>query len=257
MLLAIDIGNSNIALGIYEEDWQHHWRLNTVADKTADEYEVLFRSLISKDGQNLNNIEQVIISSVVPPLGLTFRHMVRNMFGTEPLMVSASTKTGIQVKIDNPLEIGSDLLANAVAGFARYRSNCIIVDFGTALSITIVGRKGELLGGSIAPGLKSAMKALSSNTAQLPFVQLEAPPSAIGKNTIHAIQSGVVLGYLGLVESLVKRIKAELGEPARVIATGGLAEVIAPLTDQFDIVDPWLTLEGLRLIAEKNRQERG
>jgi type III pantothenate kinase len=150
------------------------------------------------------------------------------------------------------VEIGSDLLANAVAGYAKYQDKCIVVDFGTALSITIVGEGGKLLGGSIAPGLKSAMKALSSNTAQLPFVQLEAPPSVIGRNTIHAIQSGVVLGYVGLVESLIKRIKAELGESAKVIATGGLAEVIAPHTDQFDAIDPWLTLDGLRLIAQRN-----
>lgn len=255
MLLAIDIGNSNIAFGIYGAGWRHRWRLNTVADKTSDEYEVLFRSLISIHNYELKQIEQIVISSVVPPLSPTFRHMVRSMFGVEPLLVNAKTDTGISVKIDNPLEIGSDLLANAVAGYAKYQDNCIIVDFGTALSITVVGKTGKLLGASIAPGIKSAMKALSSNTAQLPFVQLEAPPSAIGKNTTHAIQSGVVLGYAGLVESLIKRIKGEVDEPTKVIATGGLAEVIAPLTDQFDALDPWLTLEGLRLIVEKNKQQ--
>ncbi|WPP48689.1 type III pantothenate kinase [Catalinimonas niigatensis] len=255
MLLAIDIGNSNIAFGIYGAGWQHRWRLNTVADKTSDEYQVLFRSLISNHDYSLEHIKQVVISSVVPPLSPTFLHMVRNMFGVEPLLINAKTDTGISVKIDNPLEIGSDLLTNAVAGYVKYQDNCIVVDFGTALSITVVGKTGVLLGASIAPGIKSAMKALSSNTAQLPFVQLEAPPSVIGKNTIHAIQSGVVLGYVGLVESLIKKIKGELGEPVKVIATGGLAEVIAPLTDQFDALDPWLTLEGLRLIAEKNKQE--
>ncbi len=203
MLLAIDIGNSNIAFGIYKDKWLKHWRLNTVSDKTADEYEVLFRSLIAHSGHILEDIELVIISNVVPPLNPTFRRMVHHIFGLELLMVSAGTNTGLVIKIDNPLEIGSDLLANAVAGFDKYNSNCIIVDFGTALSLTIVGEEGELLGVSIAPGLKSAMKALSSNTAQLPFVQLKAPPSVIGKNTIHAIQSGVVLGYVGLVESLI------------------------------------------------------
>lgn len=252
MLLAIDIGNSNIAFGIYGADWQHRWRLNTVADKTSDEYEVLFRSLISIHHYRIDHIKQVVISSVVPPLNATFRHMIRSMFDIEPLMVNAKTYTGITIKIDNPSEIGSDLLANAVAGFDKCQNDCIIVDFGTALSMTVVGKKGELLGASITPGLKSAMKALSSGTAQLPYVHLEAPPSAIGKNTIHAIQSGVVLGYVGLVESQIKRIKREMDESATVIATGGLAEVIAPLTDQFDALDPWLTLEGLRLIAEKN-----
>ncbi|MDF9798818.1 type III pantothenate kinase [Catalinimonas alkaloidigena] len=252
MLLAIDIGNSNIAFGIFEGDWQEHWRLNTVTDKTSDEYEVLFRSLLLNGRENFDKVKQVVISSVVPTLSTTFRQMTGRMFGLDPLMVNARIDTGIEIVIDNPAEIGSDLLANAVAGYAKYQDQCIVVDFGTALSITIVGKGGKLLGGSIAPGLKSAMKSLSTNTAQLPFVQLEAPPSAIGKNTIHAIQSGVVLGYVGLVESLIKRIKAELGGAAKVIATGGLAEIIAPHTDQFDALDPWLTLDGLRLIAWRN-----
>ncbi|MFP4095817.1 MAG: type III pantothenate kinase [Cyclobacteriaceae bacterium] len=252
MLLAIDIGNSNIAFGIYEKKWIQHWRLNTVANKTSDEYEVLFRSLISNGQGELNAISQVVISSVVPPLRATFQRMVKRMFSCEPLFVSPALNTGIRVSIDHPSEIGSDLLANAVAGHALTQDHCIIVDFGTALSITIVSKEGELLGGSIAPGLESAMKALSSNTAQLPFVDLTAPASAIGKNTTHAIQSGIVLGYVGLVESLVGRIKAELGGTATVIATGGLSEVIAPLTEQFDALEPWLTLDGLRLIAERH-----
>jgi len=252
MLLAIDIGNSNIAFGIYSDRWKRHWRLNTVADKTADEYEVLFRSLLNSVQQDPAEISQVVVSSVVPPLTSTFVSMIRSVFSVEPLIVNGQTNTGIKVSIDNPLEIGSDLLANAVAGYHKYQDKCIVVDFGTALSITIVGVGGVLLGGSIAPGLKTSMKALTSNTAQLPFVQLEVPNSAIGKNTVHAIQSGMVLGYIGLVESLIKRIKAELGEDAKVIATGGLSEVIAPHTQEFDALEPWHTLEGLRLIAEKN-----
>lgn len=252
MLLAIDIGNSNIAFGIYDQKWKNHWRLSTVANKTSDEYEVMFRTLIGNSKTSLNSIRKVIVSSVVPQLTATFKRMVLHLLRQEPLLVNPQLNTGVQISIDNPLEIGSDLLANAVAGYALYKSNCIIVDFGTALSITVVGQQGELLGGSIAPGIESAMKALSTNTAQLPFVQLTPPPSPIGKNTTHAIQSGIVWGYVGMVEFLIEKIKQELSGDTKVIATGGLSEVIAPLTDKFTVVEPWLTLDGLRLIAERN-----
>ena len=249
MLLAIDIGNSNIAFGVYDQRWLNHWRLNTVANKTSDEYEVLFRSLLANGQGDINQVNQVVISCVVPSLQATFQRMIKQMFGKLPVFVSSKLSTGIKVSIDNPSEIGSDLLANAAAGYKLYQCSCMIVDFGTALSITIVGDDGALLGGSIAPGLESAMKALSANTAQLPFVELSAPVSAIGKNTTHAIQSGIMFGYVGLVEHLVKRIKSELGGDVKVIATGGLSEVMAPLTDQFDALEPWLTLDGLRIIA--------
>lgn len=253
MLLAIDIGNSNIAFGIYDDNrWINHWRLNTVANKTADEYEVIFRALIGNSQISLPHISKIVISSVVPPLTPTFQRMISRSFGQEPLLVSPELDTGIRICIDNPREIGSDLLANAVAGYALYQSNCIIADFGTALSFTIVNQQGELLGGSIAPGLESAMKALSASTAQLPFVQLKPPPGVVGKNTTHAIQSGIVMGYTGLVEFLIEKIKKELGGEANVIATGGLSEVIAPLTYKFTVIEPWLTLDGLRLIAERN-----
>lgn len=249
MLLAIDIGNSNIAFGIYDQQWLNHWRLNTVANKTSDEYEVLFRSLLANGQSDISQVSQVVVSSVVPSLRATFQRMIQRMFGKSPVFISAGLDTGIKVSIDNPHEIGPDLLANAAAGYSMFRNSCIIVDFGTALSITIVGSDGSLLGGSIAPGLESAMKALSSNTAQLPFVELAAPGSAIGKNTTHAIQSGIIFGYTGLVEHLIKCIKSELGGDVKVVATGGLSDVIAPLTDQFDVLEPWLTLDGLRIIA--------
>ena len=246
MLLAIDIGNSNIAFGIYHKDgWQGHWRLNTIANKTSDEYEVLFKSLLPNTG----HIKRVVVSSVVPSLKHTFDRMIRRMFGFQPMFVHPGLVTGLRVLIDNPHEIGPDLLANAVAGYHKFGSSCIIVDFGTALSVTVVGQDGDILGVSIAPGLESAMKALSGNTAQLPFVELSAPASVIGKNTIHAIQSGIVFGYVGLVESLVDRIKKELSQDMKVVATGGLAEVIATHTGVFDELEPWLTLDGLRLIA--------
>lgn len=251
MLLAIDIGNSNIAFGIYKEKWLYHRRLNTVANKTSDEYEVLFRSLLANGRGNINDVDQIVIGCVVPSLRSTFQQMIQRMFQKQPVFVSSSLNTGIKVTIDNPKEIGSDLLANAVAGYSMCKTSCVVVDFGTALSVTIVGNDGSLLGGSIAPGLETAMKALSANTAQLPFVELTAPESAIGKNTTHAIQSGIMFGYVGLVEYLVKRIKRELGDDTKVIATGGLSEVIAPLTDQFDTLEPWLTLDGLRIIGER------
>ena len=251
MLLAIDIGNSNIAFGIYREKWLQHWRLKTVVDKTSDEYEVLFRSLLANGQDAHSGIEKIMISCVVPSLRSTFQQMIKRMFNKSAVFIGPELNTGIKVTIDNPKEIGSDLLANAVAGYAMFNSSCIVVDFGTALSITIVGSDGSLLGGSIAPGLETAMKALSMNTAQLPFVALSPPDSAIGKSTTHAIQSGVLFGYVGLVEYLVKRIRQELGGTPKVIATGGLSEVIAPLTEQFDTLEPWLTLDGLRIIGER------
>lgn len=254
MLLAIDIGNSNIAFGIYQQKWIDHWRISTVANKTADEYAVLFKAMLENSNIALQNIDQIIISSVVPPLIATFQKMTARLFAQEPLIMNSSLYTGLGIGIENPKEIGADLVANAVAGFELFKTNCIIVDFGTALSITVVGKNNQILGVSIAPGLESAVKSLFSNTAQLPPVPLEAPPAAIGKNTIHAIQSGIVLGYSGLVESLTNRIKKELNdEHAKVVATGGLSSVIASQTTIFDAVEPWLTLDGLRLIAERNR----
>ena len=253
MLLAIDIGNSNIAFGVYQEKCLDHWRISTVASKTSDEYGVLFRAMLENCQIAMKAIDQIIISSVVPPLTATFQKMTERLFAQQALVMNSSLYTGLDIVIENPKEIGADLVANAVAGFEMFKTNCIVVDFGTALSITVVGKNNQILGVSIAPGLESAVKSLFSNTAQLPPVQLEAPPAAIGKNTIHAIQSGIVLGYTGLVESLADRIKKELDdEAAKVVATGGLSSVIASQTPLFDAVAPWLTLDGLRLIAEKN-----
>jgi type III pantothenate kinase len=161
-------------------------------------------------------------------------------------------RTGIRIRTENPTEVGADLVANAVAAYARFQGNCIVVDFGTALTFTAVAVPGDLLGVAIAPGLNSAAAALSSNTAQLPRVRLIPPPTAIGRNTVHSIQSGVVFGYIGLVEALIGRMRAELGGDAQAVATGGLARTIAPLTDQFAAIEPWLTLDGLRIIAERN-----
>jgi type III pantothenate kinase len=252
MLLAIDIGNTNIAFGIYQQGtWTDHWRVRTVHDKMPDEYAVLFGSLLGNSGLKMRDITQTVLCSVVPPLTDTFDRMSKKYMGKEPLIVGPGIRTGVRIRTDNPAEVGADLVANAVAAYTKFQSNCI-VDFGTALTFTAVAVPGDLLGVAIAPGLNSAAAALSSNTAQLPRVRLIPPSTAIGRNTTLSIQSGIVFGYIGLVESLVDRMKEELGSPVHVVATGGLAQVIAPLTDRFTEIDPWLTLEGLRMIAERN-----
>lgn len=269
MLLAIDVGNTNIAFGVYQEGrWTNHWRIRTVHDQMPDEHGVLFRSLFRDDGLRLEDVDRVVLSSVVPALTTTLSEMLEQQTKGELLVVGPGVRTGLRIRTDNPAEVGGDLVANAVAAHALYGgtsgggstsggqtasgSNCIVVDFGTALTFTAVDRSGDLLGVAIAPGLRSAAAALASNTAQLPHVQLVPPPAAIGRNTVHSIQSGVVFGYIGLVSALIERMRAELGGQALAIATGGLASVIAPLTDQFAAIEPWLTLDGLRIIADRN-----
>ena len=252
MILAVDIGNSNIAFGIYDQHWIRQWRLSTVVSKTADEYAIQFQALFADQEVPLTTVERVVISSVVPPLTRTFQSMLHRLTEQKPLVVSTALPTGLRIDTDNPHELGTDLLANAVAGYQLTQNDCVVVDFGTALSMVCVSKSGVIQGVSIAPGLESAIKALSLNTAQLPFVPLSPPPSALGKNTTHAIQSGIVLGYVGLVEGLIERIETELGTSVKVVATGGLAEVLAPLTRRFNHIEPWLTLDGLRLIAELN-----
>jgi type III pantothenate kinase len=251
--VAIDVGNTNIAFGIYDQGrWTNHWRVRTVPDKMPDEYAVLFRDLLRDDELQLGDIERTVLSSVVPSLTGTLTQMLGRQTASEPLIVGPGIRTGIRIRTDNPAEVGADLVANGVAAYARFQSNCIVVDFGTALTFTAVAEPGDLLGVALAPGLNSAAAALSSNTAQLPRVRLIPPPAAIGRNTIHSIQSGVVFGYIGLVEALIRRMRQEMGGQAQAIATGGLARVIAPLTDEFTAIEPWLTLDGLRSIGERN-----
>ena len=270
MLLAIDVGNTNIAFGIYDpfapaarpsltgseqaagNHWAHHWRIQTAPDKMPDEYAVLFASLLRESELSLGEVQRVVVCSVVPALTSTLSEMFERQTTAELLIVGPGVRTGLRIRTDNPAEVGGDLVANAVAAHARFQSNCIVVDFGTALTFTAVAENGDLLGVAIAPGLRAAASALASNTAQLPHVRLVPPPTAIGRNTVHSIQSGVVFGYIGLVEALIRRMRAELGGEAIAVATGGLARVIAPLSDAFASIEPWLTLDGLRLIAERN-----
>ncbi len=255
MILAIDIGNSNIVLGVYQSDsWTHYWRLETSIHKSASDYSFDISSLFLENDLSRENIEHVVLSSVVPEVTAQFRDALESLLSQEVLVLNAKLYNHLQLKIDRPHEIGSDLVANAFAGFQLYKQSCLIVDFGTALTFTAVNAEGAIQGVSIAPGLKTAMYSLFERTAQLPEVPLMLPDSAIGKNTVHALQAGVLWGYVGLVEYMISRIKQEMDRSCKVLATGGLSEVIAPLRKQFDKVDPYLTLEGLRLIEAHARE---
>lgn len=252
MLLAIDIGNTNVVCGLsHNNQWVEQFRIHTVINKTSDEYDVIFRTLLTSRNINLDHISKVVLSSVVPSLIRPISEMIKKLMGKAPLVLGPDLYPLLDIQICNPYEIGTDLVANAVAAHHNYSGNSIVVDFGTALSFTTIRKDGEILGVTIAPGLKTAMASLSQKTAQLPNVELAAPPSHIGENTVHAMQSGIVLGYRGLIESLVEGIIAEVGEPTNVIATGGLATVMIPLTKCFTATEPSLTLDGLRIIGNK------
>jgi type III pantothenate kinase len=253
MLMVIDIGNTNIVAGLFHgEDLVQDWRLYTDPRRTDDEYGSILRSLFRDSGIAPGTIEKTIISSVVPNLNDTFVHMIEKVTGKTPLVLVPALYDRLPVKVPETAihEIGTDIVCDAVAAYTAYRSACIVIDFGTALTFTAIDATGAIQGVAIAPGLGTAVKALFRDTAQLPSVPLEVPPSSLGRNTIHSIQAGVILGYQGLVESLVARMKKDLGTDAKTIATGGLSFVLEEVTDVFDHVDAMLTLKGLRLIAE-------
>jgi len=253
MLLAVSIGNSHITFGAYAKGaWTRRWRIQTVHAKTADEYLVIMRTLFDAAGVAAGAVDAAILSSVVPPLTGTLVEAMKMLAGREPLMVSTKLDLGIRITTENPAEVGADLVANAVAAFDRFKGNCIVVDFGTALSFTAVASPGELRGVAIAPGLTSAVDSLSRSTAQLPSVYLAPPPAAIGRNTVHSIQAGIVFGYTGLVGDIIRRMRAELGGAASVIVTGGQSQIMTPLLGADVVLEQWLTLEGLRIVAERN-----
>jgi type III pantothenate kinase len=253
MLLCIDIGNTNVVLGLWKDGrWAAHWRVQTVRDRMMDEYAVLLRSLLREEGYDWTDVTHTVVASVVPPLTGVFSELCSRYTPSAPVIVGAGVRTGLRIRIDNPVELGADLVADAMAAYERFHGACIIVDFGTATTFSAVSAQGDFLGVAISLGLGVAAEALASHTAQLPRVMLKAPATAIGKNTIHSMQSGLIFGYVGLIEGLIRRIRSELGGQATVIATGGLSSVIAPLTQEIDQIDPWLTLDGLRLIAERN-----
>jgi type III pantothenate kinase len=256
MILTIDVGNTNIAAGIWADGtWIDHWRLKTDPETTADEYLVFFGSLLRGAGHRPEEFTRIVVSSVVPALTPAIVRVAERLGARPPLIVSHELTTGLNPDSEVPRELGNDLLANAVAVWHRYGRAAIAVDFGTALTFTAVSHDARVLGVSIAPGLRSAVAALSSNTAQLPGVDLAPPPNALARTTVHSIQAGVVFGYVGLVKEVSGRMAAEMGGDTAplIVATGGLAETFAPVAGTFDAVDQWLTLDGLRILAELNR----
>ncbi len=256
MLLVIDIGNSNIVLGLCQaQTWKHIWRLPTSQQKEEASYATDISTLFLESRLKLEQISQIAMSSVVPSLTPIIQHVCSQLFNIRPTVIGAGLYSKLNIAIDRPHEIGSDLVANAVAGYQKFGQACIVVDFGTALTFTTVSDTGQILGVAIAPGLKTAMYSLFSHTAQLPEVPLELPSSAIGKNTTQALQAGVLLGYVGLAESLIKRIKEELQVPSKVIATGGLSAILDPVKHLFDEIDPHLTLNGIKTLAEKAHKD--
>jgi type III pantothenate kinase len=255
MILVFDVGNTNIVLGAYKEDkLMDFWRVSTDTQKTADEYGIIIKHMFVHQGYNIDDVEAVIISSVVPPIMYTLEHMARKYFKREPLVIGPGIKTGMNIKYDNPKEVGADRIVNAVAGYELYGGPLIIVDFGTATTYCAISKSGEYLGGAISPGIRISMDALYQRTAKLPRVELVKPDTVICKNTISSIQSGVIYGYVGQVDYIVRRMKKELGaENAKVIATGGLSKLIATESETIDVVNGLLTLEGLRIIYERNK----
>lgn len=249
MLLAIDIGNTNIVWGLFRDGTLvAHWRIATDAKKTSDEYGVLFLSLLAHSGQLATQISGAIVSSVVPALTGSFETMIGAYFHRRPLLVSSETQTGLTLKYANPKEIGSDRIVNAAAAYHKHHRDLIVVDFGTATTFCVITKSGEYLGGVIAPGLGISAEALFTRAAKLSKVELARPKSVIGADTASSIQAGLLYGYAGLVDSLIQRIEGELGQSTYVIATGGLATTIAPETQSIQAVEPFLTLEGLDLL---------
>jgi len=254
MLLTIDIGNTNIAFGVFEEERMHAtWSIATDIRKTADEYAVLLLNLLPREGLTFADIDSVVICNVVPPLEPIFEELSERYSGVSPLIVGPGVKTGVRICADNPREVGADRVVNTLAAHRLYGGPVIVIDFGTATTLDVVSEEGDYLGGAIAPGIGIASEALFERASKLPRIELIAPQYAIGRNSVTAMQSGVIFGYVGLIEGLVHRIREELGGKARVVATGGLANVIAKETKVVDEVSPHLTLYGLRLIHELNR----
>jgi type III pantothenate kinase len=254
MLLVIDIGNTNIVFGVYENDTLvNHWRLSTAIDKTVDEYAILLNSLLYFERIKLSQIDSAIISCVVPPLLIPFEIIFRKYIGIMPMLVEPGIKTGMPILYENPSELGADRIVNAVAGYEKYRKALIIVDFGTATTFDYITPKGEYVGGAIAPGIMISLEALFERASKLPRVELVRPKNIVGKNTVYAMQSGITYGYVSLVDGIVKRMREEVKTDPYTIATGGLASLIYKESETIDEVDEFLTLRGLKILYEKNK----
>jgi len=261
MLLAFDVGNTNIVLGVFKDgELIQNWRLETDNNKTADEYGMIISQLFSYEGLKISDVKDIIVSTVVPSILFTIQHLSQKYFSKRAIVIEAGVKTGLIIKYDNPKQVGADRIVNAVAAYAKYGGPLVIIDFGTATTFCAVSENAEYLGGSIAPGLKIASEALFEKTAKLPKVELEEPGHVICRNTIQSMQSGLVYGHMGMVDYIVKKMKKELesvtksGKKPLVVATGGFAELIEGGIDCIDYVDKLLTLEGLSLIYEKNKK---
>ena len=258
MLLAIDIGNTNTVLGLYQGDeCLHHWRCASDKTKTEDEYAVLLCDMLRLAGLSLADVNAAALSSTVPPLVNVWRKLCRKYMGLDVLVISGEVQTGLEICLDNPREAGPDRIVNSVAGRAKYGNSLIVVDLGTATTFDCVSAEGKFLGGVIAPGLGSSADALFNSTARLPRVAFEVPERALATNTVQALQSGIVYGFAGMLDGIVKRLKAEMGGEVKVIATGGLAGAIAEVAESVDIVDGMLTLDGLKLLYDMNCGEGG
>ena len=255
MLLVFDVGNTNMVLGIYEDKkLVKDWRINTDKQKTSDEYGMIISSLFEYNNMDINSIDQIIISSVVPDVMHSLENFCIKYCNKQPMIVGPGIKTGLNIKYDNPKQVGADRIVNAVSAIDKYGYPLIIVDFGTATTFCAISESGEYLGGTISPGLKISSDALFQRASKLPRVELVKPGTAICKNTVSAMQSGIVYGYVGLVEKIISMMKDELNnQDIKVVATGGLSTLIATETKSIDYVDKYLTLDGLRVIHEKNK----
>lgn len=252
MLLAIDVGNTNLTLGVFRGDeLLHDWRLKTDRDQTVDGWGVLIRNLLMLAGLAANEIDGIVIASVVPSLNDSLRRMAERYFQRTPLLLDSTVDTGLTIAIDNPAEVGADRIANSVAAFERFGGPCVAVDFGTAINFDVVQANGSYVGGLLCAGVEVAAKALFSNTAKLPQIEVTRPAKLIGTNTISALQSGLFYGSLGLLDGILERLLAELGPDTKIVGTGGQAHVICPSSKYVQEVDEHLTLKGLRLIWER------
>lgn len=252
--MVVDVGNTNIVLGVYrEKELLCHWRISTDRQRTADEYGILLYNLFQHNKMDMKQIRSVIISSVVPPLIVPLQRMSARYFNGDPLIVGPGIKTGIRIHYENPREVGADRIVNAIGAFDKYGGPLIIVDFGTATTFCAIGKEGDYLGGAIAPGIGISTEALFQRAAKLPRIELVMPKTVICRNTVASMQAGIILGFAGQVDQIVRRMKLEMEAEPKVVATGGLANLIAQESSMIDVVEPFITLEGLRLIHERNR----